>query len=138
MIYEIEFFGHGNVRSTHPRTIEITKERNLTPSGDCIIGVGAKCGCKEIPARIKDVIMDSGTKIRIEISVDESSFTVLGRGDANLTMEDPDDIVIRRSSFVCPRTLAVRCDAAADSIPREMIRALQDPFRRATFRIVTY
>jgi len=35
--YEIEFFGHENIRSNHKKTIEITKESHLTPRGDCIV-----------------------------------------------------------------------------------------------------
>jgi len=37
------------------------------------------------------------------------------------------NIVIRRSDFVCPRTLAVVSDRASDSLPRGMVEALRDP-----------
>jgi len=35
--------------------------------------------------------------------------------------------VIRKSGFVCPRTAAVGADAASDSLPRDIVRRLQDP-----------
>ena len=133
--HEIGFAGHSNIRSLHTRTIEITRDRDLTPNGDCIIGVGADAGCMDIPSRMKKMIMDSSSRIKVEIIVDKMTFIVLGRGNANLTLEDPDDIVIRKSDFACPRTMAVRCDLASDSIPREMVHTLQDPSRRGTFRI---
>jgi hypothetical protein len=48
--FEIQFSGHENIRSNHQKTIEITKESHLTPSGDCIIGVNASSSCKiQIP-----------------------------------------------------------------------------------------
>jgi hypothetical protein len=46
-----------------------------------------------------------------------------------------DDIVIRKSEFVCPRTLAVKCNKASDLIPREMVLLLQDPKTKGTFTI---
>ncbi|MGI0066726.1 MAG: DUF371 domain-containing protein, partial [Nitrosotalea sp.] len=40
MRFEISFHGHENVRSLHPKSIEITTDPNLTVNGDCIVGVG--------------------------------------------------------------------------------------------------
>ncbi len=53
MQFEIPFTGHKNIRSLHEKTIEITKDSKLTPSGDCIIGINSLYGCKEIPSQIK-------------------------------------------------------------------------------------
>ncbi|HEY0579995.1 MAG TPA: DUF371 domain-containing protein, partial [Candidatus Nitrosocosmicus sp.] len=36
ILEEIVFQGHPNVQSLHSRTIEITKDRELTLNGDCI------------------------------------------------------------------------------------------------------
>ncbi len=59
-----------------------------------------------------------------------------GRGDKNLTLTHTQDIVIRKSNFVSPRTLAVKCDKASDLLPREMVTLLQDPKTRGTFTII--
>jgi len=40
------------------------------------------------------------------------------------------DTVLRRGAFACPRTLAVACDAATDTVPREMVSALREPGAR--------
>ena len=53
MRFQIEFSGHKNIRSLHEKTIEITKESDLTTAGDCIIGVNAASGCNDIPKEIK-------------------------------------------------------------------------------------
>jgi hypothetical protein len=133
--FEIPFSGHRNVRAFHPRTIEITTEPDLTPQGDCIIGVSAQCGCKDIPDEIKERIKRSDSKITITIQVNETLFTVSGRGHEELKLENPHDIVIRKSDYVCPRTLAINCDVASDDIPRDMIKQLQDPKTTGLFVI---
>ena len=33
--------GHPNIRATHKTTLEVTKEKELSPRGDCIIGICA-------------------------------------------------------------------------------------------------
>lgn len=135
MQFEIPFSGHRNVRSLHGRTIEITMEKHLTPQGDCIVGIGAVSGCAGIPEEMKSRIRNPEARITISIRVGDSEFVVRGRGHQDLDLSDTHDIVIRTSGFVCPRTLAIHCDRASDSIPREMVQALQDPDARGTFTV---
>ncbi len=135
MRFEIPFYGHKNVRAFHPRTIEITTEPDLTLQGDCIIGVGAGCGCKEIPEKMKEKLRRSDSQITVTIQVNEKSFQVTGRGHDELKLENPHDIVIRTSNFLCPRTLAISCNKASDDMPREMIKMLQDPKTKGLFVI---
>jgi hypothetical protein len=133
--FEIQFSGHENIRSLHQKTIEITKESSLTPSGDCIVGINASCGCKNIPAEIKKKLQDPETIVKFSIKVENHSFEVQGSGHKDLILTHSDDIVIRKSDFVCPRTLAVHCDKASDDIPREMIQLLQLPTTKGIFCI---
>lgn len=135
MRFEIEFFGHENIRSNHARTIEITKEHELTIQGDCIVGVRAKYSCADLPDDLKKKIQDPKSVIEISIRVGDQEFTVAGRGNNDLTLTHKEDIVIRKSNFVCPRTLAVNCDKASDLIPREMIKLLQNPNTKGIFSI---
>ena len=37
----VPFVGHRNILSLHEKTIEITKDSELTTNGDCIVGIGA-------------------------------------------------------------------------------------------------
>ena len=135
MHFEILFNGHKNIRSLHPKTIEITTEPNLTLNGDCIIGVEASCGCNDIPEQLKNLMRSSKSEILFTISTKDVSFKVKGSGHENLILTNPHDIVIRKSSFICPRTLAIHCDLASDSIPRQMIKTLQNPDSRGIFSI---
>jgi len=133
--FEIPFFGHANVRAFHPRTIEITTEPDLTLQGDCIVGVSSNCGCKEIPIDLKEKLRRSESKITITIQVENEKFVIEGHGHEDLKLENPHDIVIRKSSFLCPRTLAIGCNKASDDIPREMIKKLQNPKTKGLFVI---
>lgn len=135
MKFEIQFSGHKNIRSNHQKTIEITKDSHLTPRGDCIIGVNATYGCADLPMSLKEKLKDSNSKVMFSIKVAEHEFNVEGMGNENLILTHTDDIVIRKSEFVCPRTLAVKCNKSSDLIPREMVVLLQDPKTKGTFTI---
>ena len=127
MRYEIEFFGHENIRSNHKKTIEITKELHLTPRGDCIIGVNANSSCADLPQELKNKLKNSKTNIHFLIKVGDDEFTLQGKGHPDLTLTHDEDIVLRKSDFICPRTLSVKCDKASDLVPREMVSNLQNP-----------
>ena len=135
MEFKIEFSGHENIRSFHQKTIEITKESHLTPQGDCIIGVNATSSCADLPEELKNKLRDPNSSVYFLIKVKEYKFLVKGRGHENLILTDTNDIVIRKSDFVCPRTLAVKCDKASDLLPREMVSLLRNPDTRGTFLI---
>ncbi len=135
MKFEIEFSGHENIRSNHQKTIEITKESHLTPQGDCIIGINATSSCADLPQELKDKLRVSDSKVTFSIHVGEHEFVLEGKGHPDLILTHSEDIVIRKSDFICPRTLAVNCDKASNLLPREMVSLLQDPKTRGTFTI---
>ncbi len=135
MHFEISFYGHENIRSLHPKTIEITTQPNLTINGDCIVGVKANCACYDIPERLKSLLKSSKSEITCTIKVKELKFKIKGKGNEKLTLTNPHDIVIRTSSFVCPRTLATNCDAAANTIPRKMVKLLRNCDTKGIFSI---
>ncbi len=133
MRFEIPFHGHENIRSLHPKTIEITTESHLTVNGDCIVGIGASSGCNDLPEKLKMLLQNSKSSVDCTITVKDFSFKVKGRGNNELTLTNPHDIVIRKSAFTCPRTMATNCNAASDVIPRQMIKMLQDPETKGIF-----
>jgi len=134
--FEIKFSGHENIRSTHKKTIEITKDSELTQKGDCIIGVNASCSCLDLPSSLKEKLQDPKSKVKFSIKVAQYEFIVEGRGGEDLTLTHTEDIVIRKSNFVSPRTLAIKCDKASDLLPREMVTLLQNPKTRGIFTII--
>ncbi|MCH9658993.1 DUF371 domain-containing protein [archaeon] len=135
MKFEIEFSGHENIRSNHRNTIEITKDSDLTPRGDCIIGVNANSSCNDLPQDLKDKLRSSGSKVTVSIRVGDHEFVIHASGHPDLILNHKDDIVIRKSDFVCPRTLAIKSDKASDIFPRKMVSLLQDPHMKGIFSI---
>ncbi len=122
---EIIFKGHPNVQSLHSRTIEITKDRELTLKGDCIIGVNANKSCKDLSSQIKEKIKKNDSLIEIELIVEPFSFVIKGSGNDNLLLTNHDDIVLRKSKFICDRTLSINCNFSSLEIPREIINVLK-------------
>ena len=135
MKFEIEFSGHENIRSNHQKTIEITKESHLTTQGDCIVGVNAKSSCADLPEELKIKLKNPDSKVTFSIKVKDEYFVIEGRGHPDLILTHTEDIVIRKSDFICPRTLAVKCDKASDLLPRNMVSLLQDPKTVGIFTI---
>jgi hypothetical protein len=132
---EVIFYGHPNVRSLHTKTIEITKDEHLTLRGDCIIGVRASKACADLDESLRRRLMANDSIIKIEIMVGDETFAISGRGDERLRLLNSHDIVIRRTNFVCPRTMSVRCDKACSDVPRKMVKMLQDKNARGILRV---
>jgi hypothetical protein len=132
---QVTFYGHPNIRSLHAKTIEITKDEHLTPRGDCIIGVKANKACADLDQSLKHRLRSNSSVVKIEIIVGDQSFLISGRGDERLSMLNAHDIVIRKTNFVCPRTMSVLCNKASSDMPRKLVKMLQDQETKGIFRI---
>jgi hypothetical protein len=125
MVFEyITFSGHKDIRAIHKTTFEITKSRKISVRGDCIVGVGADKACSDLDKRVIDALKKKSV-VHLTLLVGDLSFRVRAEGSPFLMLTDDEDIVVRRSSHICPRTLAVRADAAACDIPRAMVDMLK-------------
>ena len=127
MKIEIPFKGHKNILSLHEKTIEITKDTELTVNGDCIIGTNSNLACIDLPEKFKKKIQNPDSTIVFTIVADGQSFSIHGMGSEKLTLKHTSDIVLRKSAFTCSRTIAIKCDKASDDIPRTMVKKLQNP-----------
>jgi uncharacterized protein len=132
----VTFIGHRNIRCLHNNTIEITKAVSLSTRGDCIAGVSASKACNDFDKEFKARFSESGRRVNLEIKVAEQIFRMHGLTDQRLTLSHDHDIVIRRSNYVCPRTLCVLCNKASFDIPRELVLKLQNPATAAELKII--
>jgi len=132
---EVIFEGHPNVQSLHPRTIEITKDKDLTLNGDCIVGVNANKSCRDLGSELKDKIKKNHSFIEIEIIVEPYKFIIKGSGSEKLLLLNRDDIVLRKSNFICDRTLSINCNFSSLEIPREIINSLKNSNRKGVMLI---
>jgi hypothetical protein len=118
--------GHPLVRGTHPTTFEVTAEDHLTRQGDCIIGIQADRGARDLAPEFRRVLADDRAVLLTRLTAGGQSVEVHGQGSARMTLGHPTDLVWRRSSFVCPRTVAILCDRTAATLPRDLIRVLRE------------
>jgi hypothetical protein len=132
---EISFQGHKNIVSLHTRTIEITKDSNLTKSGDCIVGVSANKACNDLNPALKSRLTTKGTIVNITIIVEPHEFELYGYGNNGLDITHEHDIVLRKSSYVDSRTLVISCDKSAVDIPRNMVSSLTNSLVKGIMRI---
>ena len=76
---------------------------------------------------IKEKIKKNDSIIEIEIIVEPYNFIIKGIGNDNLLLSNPEDIVLRKSKFICDRTLSINCNFSSFEIPREIIEILKYP-----------
>ena len=130
ILEEVIFKGHPNVQSLHSRTIEITKDNYLTKKGDCIIGINANKSCKDLSYHLKEKIKKNNSFIEIELVVEPDNFVIKGYGHDKLLLTNSEDIVLRKSKFICDRTLSINCDYSSLEIPRKMIEQLKQSSKK--------
>ena len=119
--------GHENVQSTHRTTFEVTKEEALSKRGDCIIAVEATKAAADLPVAFKEAARKEGARITVTVEADELKETVEARGSPQLQFTHQTDLVVRKSSYVCGRTLAIGADKVAIDFSRELVKKLKDP-----------
>jgi len=126
----IQAKGHENITSTNRTTFEITKETHLTKRGDCIIAVASDKGASDLRAQFKNTAQNENARIKITVEVDDEIEVINAFGSRHLSFTHPTDMVVRRSDYVCGRTLAIRADKAAKDLSRTLVKKLQNPKQR--------
>jgi hypothetical protein len=119
--------GHENVQSTHRTTFEVTTEEALSKRGDCILAVEATKAAANLPVEFKEAARKEGARITVTVEADELKETVEAKGSPQLQFTHQTDLVVRKSSYVCGRTLAINADKAAIDFSRELVEKLKDP-----------
>ncbi|MDI6898459.1 MAG: DUF371 domain-containing protein [Methanolinea sp.] len=113
--------GHPFVTALHPTTLEITRDTELTPRGDCIIGIAADMAARDLPREVRELLCRDDAVVTAGFCCEGQVVTVRGRGSSRMTLSHPDDMVFRRSGFVCDRTVAICADGAARTFPRDFV-----------------
>jgi len=126
MIFKIRTRGHKNVTSHHKSTFEITKDVEIGPTADCIIGTDMDKSMLDFPQEFKDMIANSNTKISVVLDTENGHDEINGYGHEDLTLTHPTDIVCRTSDYTCSRTLMIRADKAARDLDEKLIEDLKN------------
>ena len=139
MEFKIKSKGHKNVSSLHKSTFEITKDLEIGPTADCIIGVDMDDSMLDFPQEFKDKIADSNTRILVLLDTPNAHDEILGFGHEDLTLTHPTDIVCRTSDFTCPRTLMIKSSKAARDLNSDLINDLKnEEILEVTIKIIEY
>lgn len=143
--------GHENILSTHKNTFEFTKDKHLTKSGTCIVGVNAdfelekikkefghigeedskkknykqKTNNGEDSSAIKNIgnnLLKNNIKIIIECENEKDEITALYNPKFNHDKE----MVIRLGSYIDDRTFATDATKSAMYLNKKLIKLLQE------------
>jgi hypothetical protein len=120
-------YGHENIQATHKTTLEFTKDTHLSKKGDCIIAVAADKALADLSPQFKADLRKPNAKLTILIEASGISEQVQAHGAQQLSLAHPTDAVIRKSGYICSRTLAICADKAANDLPRELVEKLKNP-----------
>ena len=133
---EIFAFGHSLVSAVHKTTFEITKDEHLTERGDCIIAVKASKAAKDLGEKFKEVARKPNSRIKVVIEVGDEKEVVEAFGSPDLIFSHPTDIVVRKSSYICGRTVAIRANKAACDISRKIVEKLRNPMQKIKITLI--
>jgi hypothetical protein len=132
----IEASGHPKISARHPTTLEITKEDRLTERGDCIIATRASKACVDLSTEFSKLVKNNETRITLRIEAGDRTEIIRGRGSSRLTLDHRNDLVVRKSNYVCHRTIMILANKSASDLNREFVRILRDSRTRIGIELV--
>ncbi len=127
----ISAYGHMNVRATHRATLEFTKDTHLSMEGDCILATASTKSVADLSCRFKECLRKPNARLTLRIEAGGIVEEIHAHGSPRLVVSHPTDIVVRKSDYVCSRTLAIRADKAAVDLSRALVEILKDPKQEA-------
>jgi len=119
-------YGHENIQATHKSTFEITKETLLSKKGDCIIAVSADKALADLNPKFKQHLRNDNAKLTIKIETKNFVDTINALGSSKLILTHPTSLVVRKSNYICERTLAIHASKVACDISRELVEMLKN------------
>lgn len=129
-------FGNENVQATHRATLEFTKDKHLSKNGDCIVATSANKAVADLTREFKESMRKPNARLTVLIEAGGIVEKVHAYGSTRLVLSHPTDMIVRKSDYVCSRTLAVRADKAACDLSRELVEKLKDPKQEAKITLI--
>ena len=119
--------GHANIHAIHPTTLMFTKDIHVSQKGDCIVAMTADKSVADLSAQFKEELRKPNAKLTVTIEADDFIEEIKALGSPKLCLCHPTDIVIRKSDYICSRTLAICADKSSNDLPRKLVEKLQNP-----------
>lgn len=130
--YSFKAFGHPNIKATHVKTLEFTKDSDLTERGDCIIGIKSDF---KLPK-----LKDFEKKVKVICSLkDPETGEILSsefKCKVNKNFDSNEELVLRKSGFDSNRTFGFGLNRGANWLDRKIVELMQDPETEMTVTII--
>lgn len=139
-MFKITFYAWGDplITATHRTTLEVTKEELRSKRGDCVVATRSEIGLRELPEEFKSAAKIEDARISLLIEVGGLSEEVQGRGHPSLSFESDREMVVRKSGYVCGRTLMIYADKAAADLSRDVVAKLREKDAKVRLTLVVH
>lgn len=108
--------GHPSIRATHRKTLELTRDPDITERATCVVGVAADLD--------EAALAELHGRVALTLTVGGESVTVRGR--LNPAFRPGDPLVVRRAPDVARNAVIVDADTTAADLPREFAARLAE------------
>jgi len=129
-------YGHKNIQATHKTTLEFTKDLHLSKKGHCVVTVAADKALADLSAEFKENLRKPDAKLIILIEAGGVIEQVDAHGSPQLILIHSTDMVIRKSDYICKRTLAVHADKAAQDLSKALVEKLKNPQQKVKITLI--
>jgi hypothetical protein len=121
------FYARGDPRITalHDTTLEVTRGSVRSNYGDCVVATSSEVGLADLPAEVKNAARVEGAEITLIIEACGLVERIRGTGHPSLTFANEEEMVVRKSRYVCGRTLMINSDKAAIDLDRALVECLK-------------
>ncbi len=130
--------GHENIKAKHRTTLEFTRDHEISSRADCVVAVKCNKALNDFPVKVKEALRNPEATVEITIEAGGLKDVLTARGDPKLNLTSRREIVVRKSSFICPRTLAIKASKAAADLNRELVERIRDKKQEVTVTIRVY
>lgn len=131
LTYTFNCYGHPNILAKHVKTVEFTKDDDLSERGDCIIGIKSDFDLNELKKFNK--------KVKFICSITDPETSEILSSDfkcfVNPEFSSEHEIVLRKSHFDSGRTFGFNLNRGANNLDRRIVELLKDPNRKMTVTI---
>jgi hypothetical protein len=106
--------GHPNIRATHAKTLELSRDAEIGERATCVVGVAVELDEQALAAGAESVVV---------------------RGRLNPAFEPGDPLVVRRAPDVTRNAVIVDADTVAADVPRSFVALLANSSSRIAARV---
>ena len=128
--------GHENIQAIHPTTLMFTKEKHLSNTGDCIVALSADKALADLTQTFKNNLRKPNAQLTIIIKTGDLTEQINATGSPKLILAHPTDIVIRKSSYISDRTLAICANKSSNDLSRELVAKLKNPKQKINITLI--